>query len=89
MTDYRDPNMRPGTDPLDPNPHTGSRMRGDRTGSMWGWIGGLALVAIILAVIFSMGGEGTRTANQGDQSPPATTGSTPPATNPPASAPAR
>ena len=59
----------------------------------WGWIAGAVFVVIVLALIFTSGSNGTRTAQ--DTSPPATTGmaprtAPPPApTAPPAQSPAR
>jgi hypothetical protein len=70
MTDFRDPNYR------DPN----SRMDMDRrtdmgsSSSMWGWIAGAVFLVLVLAVIFGLGGNDTRTAGTGS-SPAATTGS--------------
>jgi hypothetical protein len=47
--------------------------------STWAWIGGIALVVIVLALVLTSG-DGTRTAQQGAE-PPART-APPPATTP-------
>jgi hypothetical protein len=55
--------------------------------SPWGWIAGAVFLVVLLALVFTSGGDGTRTAGT-DTSPPATTGmapkAIPPAMTPPA-----
>src|SRR4051794_40064863 len=79
MTDYRDPNYR---DPIrpeyrDPNLAADS---GSWSGATWGWIAGIALVALVLVFAFSSGREGDR-GPRDSNAPPVTTGqrSAPPA----------
>jgi hypothetical protein len=60
------------TDPRD----FGRRMELERrmgSPTPWGWVAGAVFIIIILALIFTAGGDGTRTAGN-DPSPPATTG---------------
>ena len=61
MTDFPDPNYR---DPMranrDPNLPADSQPWSNAT---WGWIAGIAVVVLVLAVMFS-GGDSTRTADQ-------------------------
>jgi hypothetical protein len=78
MTDFRDPNYRDSTGRMDPT----SRMDMDRraemgsSSSMWGWIAGAVFLVLVLAVIFGLGGNDSRTAGTNTGSPPAaTTGS--------------
>jgi hypothetical protein len=72
MTDYRDPNYRdpPGPDYRDPT------VRADANGwstATWGWIAGLAVVALILIFAFGMSGDRDQIARDTAQ-PPSTTG---------------
>jgi hypothetical protein len=78
MTDYRDPNYR---DPMrpdfrDPALNPASQSWSNAT---WGWIAGIAIVVLVLAVMFS-GGTSDRTATD-TANPPPTVGqrTTPPA----------
>ena len=79
------------------DPRDFDRMEMERrmaTPTPWGWIAGAVFVVIVLALIFTSGGNSTRNA-QDTSSPPATTGMTPrtaPAptpTAPPPASPAR
>ena len=93
MTDFRDPNLRDPTfrDPSFRDP--ASRFEMDRRDAMnsnstWGWIAGGVFLVLVLAVIFGLGGNDTRTAGTMTSPPAATTGSG--STAPPAApAPAR
>jgi hypothetical protein len=73
MTDYRDPNYR---DPArsdyrdDPNLATSSDSWSTAT---WGWIAGIAVVALVLIFAFSGGRDADRTATD-TAVPPSTTG---------------
>jgi hypothetical protein len=71
MTDYRDPNFR---DPMRPAMHDPNEVAGAQpwSNATWGWIAGIAIVVLVLAVMLS-GGESTRTADQ-PANPPATIG---------------
>src|SRR5207244_1556202 len=86
MTDYRDPNYR---DPMRPVPGDANMSAGQPwSNATWGWIAGIAIVVLVLAVMFS-GGNSTNTAND-TGSPPPTVGqrTTPPSsTTPPSDAP--
>ena len=79
MTDYRDPNYRdparPGYRDSDLAPESDSW-----SGATWGWIAGIALVALVMIFAFSSGRDGDRVARDSNV-PPATTGqrSAPPA----------
>jgi hypothetical protein len=85
MTDFRDPNYRDPTyrDPMRPDPTLRDpNMSADSqpwSNATWGWIAGIAVVVLVLAVMFS-GGDSTRTADQ-PANPPSTVGqrTTPPA----------
>lgn len=66
MTDYRDPNSRLDLDRRDD-------MRSSN--SMWGWIAGAVFLVLVLAVIFGLGGNDSRTATNTSSPPAATTGS--------------
>jgi hypothetical protein len=76
MTDYRDPN-RPGMDYRDPNNRLDIDRRSDMRSSnaMWGWIAGAVFLVLVLAVIFGLGGNDSRTAGTNTSPPAATTGS--------------
>jgi hypothetical protein len=99
MTDFRDPNYRDPARPGYRDPDMPAES-GSWSGATWGWIAGIALVALVLIFAFSSGRDGDRLARDSN-APPATTGqrSTPPAapstgmnpapsTNPSAPAPA-
>jgi hypothetical protein len=80
MTDYRDPNYR---DPIRPeyrDPDLAADSGGSWSGATWGWIAGIALVALVLIFAFSSGRDADRVARDSNV-PPATTGqrSAPPA----------
>jgi hypothetical protein len=79
MTDFRDPNYRDPARPgyRDPDMPVES---GSWSGATWGWIAGIALVALVLIFAFSSGRDGDRVARDSN-APPTTTGqrSTPPA----------
>jgi hypothetical protein len=89
MTDFRDPDPRM----RDVDPRLDPRMRDydDRYASdsrpPWGWIAGAIFVFLVLAVIFSYGGSGERSAGTDIAPPASTTGMAPPA-NPRPAAPA-
>jgi hypothetical protein len=79
------------------DPRDFDRMEMERrmaTPTPWGWIAGAVFVVIVLALIFTSGGNSERTAQNAN--PPTTTGMAPraapapiPATPPPAQQPAR
>ena len=53
------------------------------TNAVWGWIAGGVFILVVLALVFSSH-DGTRTASTDVSTPPATTGTAPPArTTPP------
>jgi hypothetical protein len=87
MTDFResDPRLRNtdarlrDPDPLEPATGYSAARRGN--GAVWGWILGAVVLAVVLAFVFSMGGDGTQTASP-DRSPPTTTGAAPSPTGP-------
>jgi hypothetical protein len=84
MTDYRDPNYR---DPMRPAMHDPSEVTGAQpwSNATWGWIAGIAIVVLVLAVMLS-GGDSTRTADQ-PANPPTTTGQRTAPLAPPSDAP--
>lgn len=71
MTDYRDPHYRDPARPeyRDPLPVESESW----SSSTWGWIAGLAVVALVLIFAFSSGRDVNRTAID-STSPPVTTG---------------
>jgi hypothetical protein len=78
MSDYRDP------DPRTPDVNPRVRDYDDRyaaAGSTppWGWIAGAIFAFLVLAVIFSWSGSGSRTAGSSPTPPASTTGAAPPA----------
>jgi hypothetical protein len=85
MTDFRDPNYRePNRFEMDRRADMGS------SGSMWGWIAGAVFLVLVLAVIFGLGGNDSRTAGTNTGSPPAaTTGSGAPSGPTPPAAPSQ
>jgi hypothetical protein len=73
MTDYRDPNYRDPARPGyrdDPNLPVESQ---SWSGATWGWIAGIAVVALVLIFAFSGGRDVNRTAID-TSAPPSTTG---------------
>jgi hypothetical protein len=80
MTDFRDSDQRL-RDPAAPhvNPEMAPGYSGARqsAGAMWGWIAGAVVLAVVLAFVFSMGGDGTQTATSPERSPAVTTGAAP------------
>lgn len=66
MTDYRDPNSRMDMD---------RRAEMSSSNTMWGWIAGAVFLVLVLAVIFGLGGNDSRTATDTASPPAATTGS--------------
>jgi hypothetical protein len=72
MTDYRDPNYRDTARPeyRDPDLPLESESWSNAT---WGWIAGMAVVALVLIFAFSSGRDADRTATD-SAVPPATTG---------------
>jgi hypothetical protein len=73
MTDYRDPNYRDPARPGyrdDPNLPVESDSWSTAT---WGWIAGIAVVALVLIFAFSGGRDADRTATD-SAAPPSTTG---------------
>src|SRR3954452_10221178 len=79
MTDFRDPNYRDPARPgyRDPDMPVES---GSWSGATWGWIAGIALVALVLIFAFSGGRDANQTAPD-SSTPPTTPGqrSAPPA----------
>ena len=78
MSDYRDPN-----DPMYGN--LGYEPSDRRSNSGWGWIAAALFLVIVLAIGFGVAHEPTRVAS--NDSPPAATHMTPPATTNPGSLP--
>ena len=78
MTDrdpnYRDPSSPAYRDPMNPSVRNPNLTTEGQSWSMgtWGWIGGIAIVALILAVMFSSSNT-PRTASQ-PTNPPSTVG---------------
>jgi hypothetical protein len=70
MTDYRDPNYRDPVRPDYQNPNMPAES-GSWSGATWGWIAGIALVALVLIFAFSGGRNASQTAR--DSSAPVTT----------------
>jgi hypothetical protein len=69
------------TDPRfnDPRLNEPVLRRGESVGGVWGWIAGLAVLALIAFVIIAGWNSNTNTANNGaGNSPPMTTGSSAP-----------
>jgi len=89
MTDFRDPDPRM-RDINRPMPDYDDRYADTGSSPPWGWIAGAVAVFLVLAVIFTWGGDGARTTASSPTAPPATTGMAPPANPaapPPVSAP--
>src|SRR6185295_13164755 len=78
MTDYRDPNYR---DPMRPDPRDPTMVPASQpwSSATWGWIAGIAIVVLVLAVMFS-NSSSDRSATD-TTTPPPTVGqrTTPPA----------
>jgi hypothetical protein len=75
MTDYRDPNYRdPNLDPRAPGYRDPLTTAESSSWSMatWGWIAGIAVIALVLVFAFST--PGNQTASNTSSPPPATTG---------------
>ena len=72
MTDYRDPNYRDPVRPEYRDPDMPAES-GSWSGAAWGWIAGIALVALVLIFAFSGGRDANRTARDSN-APPTTTG---------------
>jgi hypothetical protein len=88
MTDYRnlDPRLNdPSPQDMDlastPNP----RLDETSSNAMWGWVLGAIVLAVVLAFIFTSGGDNRTAGTSPTGTPPATTGSAP--MTPPAGAP--
>lgn len=72
MTYDPDPRMR------DVDPRYDSRNTSAESTPPWGWIAGAIFVFLVLAVIFSYGGNAPMTATKDTVPPPSTTGTAPP-----------
>ena len=55
--------------------------RNESAGGIWGWVAGLAVLALIAFIVVAGWNNGGTTANNGDNSPPMTTGNSAPIRN--------
>jgi hypothetical protein len=80
MTDFRDPDPRMRD--VDPRVRDYDDRYATASTPPWGWIAGAIFVFLVLAVIFSWGGNGSRTASTTASPPATTTGAAPNAPRP-------
>jgi hypothetical protein len=82
MTDYRDPNYREPARPVYPAANAPVDSE-SWSSSTWGWIAGLAVVALVLIFAFSGGRDANHVATD-STNPPVTTGQGSSPASPPA-----